>query len=587
MIGPSRVTAQRESSRSKQRPHVVSTRRERVRWKIEKGAHVSKARLEATTMDSDPPLPFAPRAKRISTPRTLVNAPSAPFSFAHRTTGFNFDGLSGPPSSDTPLFSSDDFQPGLEDYTPALTSAQEATGAPCNGRGDGGARKRRYRGTWWGEKVQCRKKRTRTGFKNKRDMDSGVWMMSSDDSAGLLSSDILDDDGEGGRGKGHAYTHEDNIMDSPVMLDTVQPSTALRGDKASRKFLRTDRAAETEPQRHARSAIDRCLEEGNDNVDLSYFNLQKIPPGTFQPLIQLTKEPALENAPISEEGYSPLEPFLRLYLAQNRLTLLPREMFDLQGLMVLSLRQNELNEIPCAIQKLTNLQDLNLAVNRLEHLPWELLSLMQKGDLKRLTVHPNPFIQLDELNIAEWFWDVEEGDAPVSERLKPNTYSGDANPKVWLPIHIANSPVSYFDMEGHPLSHSDTLPPPNRAQSLRELSLQACLRSPQVSHFLDLTILDAPEEEHPDFPAFVVRLLRLAKQVKLTGDRTCSVCARTYVVPRAEWVEWWDCTPYENGSKIPRVAGQRLWPLPFLRRGCSWACGRDIQDKQTSNQKDC
>ncbi|EEP80690.1 predicted protein [Uncinocarpus reesii 1704] len=532
-------------------------------------------------MDPDLPSPPVARSQRTVASLARVSVPNASLPFAQRPVGLNLDALSGPPSSDPPLFSSDDFQPGLEDYTPKSSSGARR-GAEHDGGENKTVRKRRYRGTWWGEKLPIKKKRTRTEFKKKRDLDSGVWMMSGDDSSGLLSSDVVDaaDDSEM---VGGSRASEEKSFESPAIWGLPQASIGLHSEGVMRKPVKADRAMETEAQRHARSAVYRCLEEGNDNVDLSYFNLETIPPGILQPLIQLTKEPTLEKPPLSEDVYGPLEPFLRLYLPQNRLTFLPKEIFDLEELKVLSLRQNELSEVPCAIRKLIKLQDLNLAVNRLTYLPWEILGLMQTGDLKRLTVHPNPFVSLNETEIAQWHWDVEEGTTPISERLKQSHDAGDDNPQAWLPLHIATGRITYFDQEGRPLPHSDRPLTRTFAQSLRELSLQACLRSPQMSHLLDHTADDGTDDQGLDCPSFVARLLDFARLVKRTGDRACSVCGRTYVIPRVEWVEWWDCSPYENGSKIGRVNGQRLWPLPFVRRGCSWGCGMAAVEGKVSD----
>ncbi|WEW60538.1 hypothetical protein PRK78_006025 [Emydomyces testavorans] len=526
-------------------------------------------------MDPGLPSPFEPRSQRNHVALTPANVPNSPFQFVHRSTRLSLDKLSGPPSSDPPLFSSDDFQPGLENYTSGAAQTPAETGD------NGAGRKRRYRGTWWGEKVHSKKQRRRTGFKSKRDLDSGVWMMSSDDSAGLLSSDLViggdDDHGvteDGKERKRQPEVAEGRSLTNPVLRDVPQLPMMLPIDGATRTFLRTDRVAETEAQRHARSATNRCLEEGCDNVDLSHLGLEAIAPSIIQSLKQLTKQPPLKDAPLSEAAYGPLEPFLRLYLAKNRLTSLPRDIFELQELKLLSLRQNKLKEIPCAIRKLTKLQDLNLAVNRLEYLPWELLGLMQTGDLKRLTVHPNPFMPLHEADIIQWHWGLEDGDASVSERLKRTPYFADPNsPTAWLPLHIATGTINYLDMEGRPLNPKDQqhtiAQRRTRAPSLRELSLRACVRT----WFFRSIDLDANDDEDAESPTSVRHLLQLAKLVNDSGGRRCSVCGREYIIPRAEWVEWWDCLPYENGSKMARVGGQRLWPLPFLRRGCSWGCG--------------
>ena len=42
------------------------------------------------------------------------------------------------------------------------------------------------------------------------------------------------------------------------------------------------------------------------------------------------------------------------------------------------------------------------------------------------------------------------------------------------------------------------------------------------------------------------------------------MCGTGFIVPRTEWLEWW-----------VRHAGE---PVPFIRRGCSWACFPDTDD---------
>ncbi|KAI1971124.1 hypothetical protein LOZ53_005579 [Ophidiomyces ophidiicola] len=424
------------------------------------------------------------------------------------------------------------------------------------------------------------KKRSRTAFKSKRDMDSGVWMMGSDDGSTLSSDPIVPPDSE--TILGNSGQMEDEFTEDVCACSAACyrfPSPIMSEDTGTRRgLIGTAEGMETEAQRHVRSAVNHCLEEGKDNVDLSCFYVETIPPDVLQSLAQLTRVPVYKKStPFPQQFYVALEPFLRLYLAHNRLFELPRELFELSGLKLLSLRQNKLREVPSAIRNLTRLLDFNVAANRLEHLPWELIGLMRSGTLKRLTVHPNPFIQLRECDISHWHWELEEGDRAISKRLRRNPSSADDTPSLqaWRPLHIATSSIKYLNMDGQLLHTGDSNSfqlTCTRAPSLRELSLQACLRSPKVSNFLSGTTDDCP-----DLPPFVLQLMQVAKATKRTGDRVCSVCGRLYIIPRVEWVEWWDCSPHENGSKIARVGGERLWPLPFIRRTCSWACQPDFR----------
>jgi hypothetical protein len=245
------------------------------------------------------------------------------------------------------------------------------------------------------------------------------------------------------------------------------------------------------------------------------------------------------------------------------------ELFDLSNLKVLSLRNNRLPEIPCAIRKLTKLQEINVSVNRLQYLPWEILWLIKKGDLKHMTVRPNQFPTLVEAdNIEEWHYGG--GSTASGEVLRLPEYYGPAPEEAWAPIHIATSRVQRLNSEGKVVATGKSqglhgqYEAAIRVPSLRELALLECNRFPYLDQFL--------EEDLSGYPELVIRLLRQAKAVRNAGGRRCSVCHRSFVIARTEWIEWWDCTTYENGLKGPRASGAELRPLPFRRRGCSWEC---------------
>lgn len=251
------------------------------------------------------------------------------------------------------------------------------------------------------------------------------------------------------------------------------------------------------------------------------------------------------------------------------------DLFQLTNLKVLSLRNNMLTEIPPTIHRLAELEVLNLSVNRLTYLPWELLNLMQQGELKHLTVRPNPFHSIEEAQITAWHG-INKNNTESSEdpnvsplRFQEHEY---ALGEGWSPIHVATGPTTYMNMEGNPIDCSSrtAFPPPtqtirvNNVPSLRELSLRAVTKLPYLEQTTD--------EELAEFPPLIVPLLRRAREVRLAGGQCCSVCQREYVIPRTKWTEWWDITPYENGMKLPRFSGQTLRPLPFNRLGCSLSC---------------
>ncbi|KAI9929258.1 hypothetical protein ASPWEDRAFT_353125 [Aspergillus wentii DTO 134E9] len=515
-------------------------------------------------MDNEVPLPPPRRIRHRSPANASSPALSARVSKPYRLS--RFDDRSSQPSSDPALFSSDDIPAsGLENY-----NAPVSTGA---------GRKRRYRGTWWGETVSDPKKK-RVDFKEKRLVDSGVWMGSDESGADSL---LASEDGAWGEDlfknmRGSVVTtgkRSDVTMGMPNGPSGLQHQTMGPSQGTLRKT--------GEPRQHelARAIVNDCLEKGQDSVDLSNGNLRTIPFNLLRPLQHLTKLPAINEPPISEDVYSSLEPFLRIFLAGNSLVSLSSEIFELGTLKVLSLRNNKLTSIPPAIRTLTMLQDINVSVNRLEYLPWELLWLIKKGDLKHLIVRPNPLLQIDETEIAQWH--SSDGVNEPTDALKLCEYQGPAPEEAWAPIHVATSPVRRFNMEGMPMldgqpgmPSNDKNNEPSRVPSLREASLVALSRSPLFEQL--------PDSEIAEFPELMSRLVRQAREVRNIGGRCCSVCHRSFVIPRTEWLEWWDCTTYENGLKGPRSPGEKLRPLPFRRLGCSLSCVPEPPQTQQPNQ---
>ncbi|KAJ5266741.1 hypothetical protein N7478_009549 [Penicillium angulare] len=548
-------------------------------------------------MDSEVPLP-PPRRIRHRSPRGVASAntdpstqtqPSTSTSVAssfRKTRRFSrFDDRSSQPSSDPALFSSDDIPAsGLENYHAGVTT--------------GGGRKRRYRGTWWGEQV-VDPKRKRADFKEKRNVDSGVWMGSDESGAeSLLPSEdspwgedllktVLDPKGVGKIGFGPGGIGIGS--ESGTSLSSASASVSATGSSVLPLPILKG-LNELEEHRFARSVVNDCLEKGEDVVDLGNFNIRNIPSGLLQPLQHLTKLPSLREAPLTENAYTSLQPFLSIYLSGNSLIQLHRELFELNALKVLSVRNNKLHEIPSTIKKLTSLEVLNVSVNRLVSLPWELLSLLDKGDLKHLTARPNPFPYLDETcDVAKWYWALREREDKYDEydsepdcdlvpffnapRFTEYNDSSDPPPNAWTAIHVATSPTKRLDMEGkaveEPLLPSIQSQRNTNAPSLREVALRAVCKLPDLDHLT--------EEELADFPALVIPLMQQVKKIRAAGGQSCSVCEKEYIIPRTEWLEWWDIIPHENGMKRPRSSGETLRPLPFKRFGCSWVCVPELE----------
>lgn len=211
-------------------------------------------------MDNELPLPPLPRRKSHLSSR--------------------FDDRSSQPSSDPALFSSDDVPAGLENYHASLAAGGHAD----NGRGGGGAvaaaaagggasRKRRYRGTWWGEMVMD-PKRKRKDFKDKRFVDSGVWL-GSDESFGA-SSFLGSEDGPSWgdelfknvrNSTSAAAAAEERHVPSAV----PEPNSMMRAQQATVQLRAAfKRVEEKREYQLARAIVNDCLEKGQDSVDLRW-----------------------------------------------------------------------------------------------------------------------------------------------------------------------------------------------------------------------------------------------------------------------------------------------------------------------------
>lgn len=204
-----------------------------------------EAVIELIAMDNEVPLP-PPRRMRHRSPAHAAGPSSAAPSFRKARRLSRFDDCSSQPSSDPALFSSDDIPAsGLENYH-----------APVSGAG----RKRRYRGTWWGEQV-IDPKRKRADFKEKRHVDSGVWM-GSDESA--ADSPLHSDCSTWGEDllktvlnpRGNGKSPQESSQPVASVASPTLPLLIPKGQQ------------ESEEHRYARAVVNDCLEKGDDSVDL-------------------------------------------------------------------------------------------------------------------------------------------------------------------------------------------------------------------------------------------------------------------------------------------------------------------------------
>lgn len=330
-------------------------------------------------------------------------------------------------------------------------------------------------------------------------------------------------------------------------------------------------------------------------------------------------------------SYHPLRPKLKLFLSSNMLRRVPGEIFNLDNVTVLSLRSNHLVELPSATGKLRRLVELNIANNNLHFLPYEILQIFSEpSKLHSLTWHPNPFYEPD---IPEA--DPYKGGEPYPPDLRDGVLSRSGRPGAvssglpetspeWNVKYKFRSEVRFMNIDGtlakgpsfprdeslfsasahqrNSVSYSygfgrtnviklaapgDVPEPPrvssflkggrvSKAPSLLEATLQVWSQSfglPDLHDWLG----DEPPER-------LARILEDAKVLKeMEADsRKCTVCHRRFVIPRTEWLEWWQISKAQKNRQLASAASPlRLMEnrrdqvesmVPLIRRGCSWGC---------------
>ncbi|KAJ2981995.1 hypothetical protein NUW58_g6546 [Xylaria curta] len=502
-------------------------------------------------MAEEPTLPSLPKVSWDSHTQTFTN-----------TRKRNRDGALAQPifsnSSDPAVFSSDD-DPHVDNYV--------------NGR----HRKKRYVGSWFqqmptssdstfAEAVELQPKPKRTF---ERQWDSGVWMGSD----------------------GSVEPDEEFAMGIEQPPESKLPQ--LRNPCPTPSVAPEDVAVFRE--------IDKAIEEGNPDVNLSSLALTTISDGPISRLAELTLIPSVDK----DVPFEQASPELGLYLSNNRLTRAPGALFNLEHLTYLSLRNNQISELPPTIGKLRNLRELNISLNRLRYLPGELLSLLKfPSALSSLHIHPNPFhrpetrlpprpelgdVASDEERLDDL---ISSGYLPLFEG-KDTAFISPDNRSVeeirqelstaaalisWQVVLLARSPVQYSDSRGSILS-SFCLPretPGGNAQSrefgenqhatvqTEDVSVLSILdaqgratstpsKPSQVLSLFELALKSASRAAQtwdlssylsPDAPLSVLQSIdRIKVQSTLNGNLgtlPCSTCGRHVTTPLAQWIEWWD-----------------------------------------------
>lgn len=489
-------------------------------------------------------------------------------------------------SSDPPVFSSDD-DPSADNYV-----ARSRT-------------KKKFRGPWYSQQLDDYEgghgsAGTKRTFE--RHFDSAVFM----------GSDGTDADSDADFSAG--------AFDQPLVAAFSPQKIAMRP---------AVKLAQPSAEYMLQKEIESILENGKEDVDLSGRGIVSLSSEIIRPLSTLVVIPKASQG--SDFEFTRLRPALKLYLSRNQLREAPGEIFKLRGLSVLSLRSNQLREIPSAIGSLQKLVELNVSNNRLNYLPYEFLNLLSgTARLEKISLHPNQFYEPffntpssspsspSRPNIG-LYRPVSTSKPPVAtiQPLHRQWLSG------WSVIYQCRSEVRYLDTDGtllqgpallhdrHPLgarrSSSSSSParladlsvpiaaiddcpsPPrgnpgsrtSKAPSLLEICVRSWSQSPNLPNLVDWL--------SGEDPGHLTRLLDYATLLKEreAGSRKCTICERAFVIPRTEWIEWWEITrdtgrPGETGNGVSAASPLRFSEnrrdtversIPLMRRGCSWKCG--------------
>ncbi|THW42586.1 hypothetical protein D6D21_05796 [Aureobasidium pullulans] len=451
-------------------------------------------------------------------------------------------------------------------------------------------RKRYVRGPWYQHAQSPAVSRIR-GDKPKG--DSGVWLGSDSSTDSIGSSNR----------RMQSLTFNEYMTKGAPLTQRNPPTPTKPKDQS---------------QEAAASIVFKYVDACKDTIDLSDMHLGRLENDTLRPLHQLIRLPVPINdaQKITDDHFAPLTPSIKLFLSRNDLQKLPSELWNLGNLAVLSLRSNSLTEISPSIGRLRNLYELNIAGNQLPFLPFELLALVE-NKLVQLSLGPNPFVQplppststvprnvpsklescLHELRRLRSRCPTIDSTEPSHEALLDRFYaarlydaSRELSPKT---TYVASSSTSFFEIDGQVVrspfrsyasyseptySASFKRPSPpsairSAAPSLFELSARACARSQYVGQLDSLL----PEDVSPP----VTKAIDKVKESKEIGMQHCSVCNKQFLVPRAQWVEY-----YYVGPGNEKCSPKELF-RPFLRRSCSWVCVDRLTAQREKYWEDC
>ncbi|THH08253.1 hypothetical protein EW145_g2824 [Phellinidium pouzarii] len=217
--------------------------------------------------------------------------------------------------------------------------------------------------------------------------------------------------------------HREGIYERGAYLHDAYPSMDAEMEEDTDTGVSTDVLRSFDPE-HAlwEETIAQAVDGAECKIDLSGQGLTYIPPriADLSNLVVFRDSAASSREDASRRTFSKTnslvfgagklgmrEDEIHLFLGNNKIAMLPNELFNLDALVTLSLRGNVLTELPPQIGQLRNLRELNVAYNRLRYLPSEIMNLK----LTSLAVDPNPFMEnpypSKESSKHRWFGPTE------------------------------------------------------------------------------------------------------------------------------------------------------------------------------------
>ena len=114
-------------------------------------------------------------------------------------------------------------------------------------------------------------------------------------------------------------------------------------------------------------------------------------------LLEWRRQHIIQDSAIFPETYGDILKTTKISLRWNRLTYLPKELFNIKQLKILELNNNNLVNLPMEIGQLENLQKLNLNLNNLQKLPEEITHLRR---IQYLNIKNNKILELSNGQVS-------------------------------------------------------------------------------------------------------------------------------------------------------------------------------------------